>query len=234
MKSSIGFSIVSLGTIASICLSNGLVAHVEAQTSKGVLTSQPILVSQADKPKPTVESSPIVQPTPESAPSNQPSDKPSTEQVDDDPFKELKQALEQKDFKAADQATYKLMLESAGQKSKEQGRFDQQEWEQFPCSDLQAIDKLWVDSTGGTQGFSVQKKMLIEAKEVPLAYQVRVGWRDASGKWLVTPRYSGSKKTVIYDKEPNFKSPPPGQLPAKFAWWDARDRRFERIYACKL
>jgi hypothetical protein len=229
MKLNMGFSIISVGTISLIFLSSHLVA-VKAQTSKAFLTSQAILISQGDPPKPTVESSPVVQPPPETSPSAQP----TTESIDNDPFKELKQALEQKDFKAADQATYKLMLESAGPKSKQQGRFDQQEWEQFPCSDLQAIDQLWIDATGGTQGFSVQKKILTEAQGGAFAYQVRVGWRDASGKWLVEPRYSGSRKAVDYNKEPNFKNPPPGHLPAKLAWWDARDRRFERIYACKL
>ncbi|KAM3090822.1 protein kinase domain-containing protein [Phormidesmis sp. 146-35] len=186
-------------------------------------------------------SPPGVNPPPTASPSTSPgSSAPITPQPSGDPqrvkegYINLEEALKKKDLKEADQITYELMLEIAGSQSKKQGRFEENEWNNFSCPDLGKIDQLWRDATQGTQGFSVQKKMLIEAKEVPLDYQVRVGWKDETEKWLVRPKYQPVEQTVVYEKEPDFQNPPPGHLPAKLAWWDTRDHRFERIYACKL
>jgi hypothetical protein len=151
-------------------------------------------------------------------------------------FMNLQQALTKKNYREADHLTYQLMLDGAGPISKSQGRLDLKEWSNFSCSDLKEIDRLWKDSTEGNQGFSVQKEIFFDSNKVAQAYQTRIGWRDKAGKWLVIPQYSSINKIVDYakGKEPEFITPPRGHLPAKMAWEDKYDRRFERVYACNL
>jgi hypothetical protein len=62
----------------------------------------------------------------------------------------------------------------------------------FPCEDLRAIDKLWVDYSQGKFGFSVQKKVWMDCGGVPGEYDYwgvykkfaeQVGWQT-NGEWL--------------------------------------------------
>jgi serine/threonine protein kinase len=183
---------------------------------------------------------PVVNPSPTASPSAKPSSPTPIPLPSGNPqsikegYSKLEKALKDQDLKEADEITYQLMLEIAGPQSKQEGRFGENEWKNFSCPDLGKIDRLWRDATQGTQGFSVQKKIITEMEGKPLPFQIRVGWRDEAEQWLVKPRYRPAEQTVDYELEPNFQNPPPGHLPAKLAWWDARDRRFERIYACRL
>ena len=60
--------------------------------------------------------------------------------------------------------------------------------EQFPCTDLRTIDRLWVKYSNGHFGFSVQKRIWQEVGgkvdiETEKKFDERVGWR-VKGKWL--------------------------------------------------
>ncbi|MEH2024314.1 GUN4 domain-containing protein [Nostoc sp.] len=62
-------------------------------------------------------------------------------------------------WKEADEETFKVMLEVAGQEK--QGYLDLDDIREFPCEDLRIIDKLWVDYSDGHFGFSVQKEIYL-------------------------------------------------------------------------
>ncbi|MCL6749517.1 GUN4 domain-containing protein [Nostoc sp. CCCryo 231-06] len=62
-------------------------------------------------------------------------------------------------WEEADEETFKVMLEEAGQEK--QGYLDIEDIREFPCEDLRIIDKLWVDYSDGHFGFSVQKEIYL-------------------------------------------------------------------------
>jgi hypothetical protein len=81
---------------------------------------------------------------------------------------------------------------------------NEEDIQNFPCEDLRAIDKLWVDYSKGKFGFSVQKKVWMACGGVAGEYDYevykkfadQVGWRR-SGNWLgydeLTFSWKGSK-----------------------------------------
>ncbi|MEM7714340.1 MAG: AAA-like domain-containing protein, partial [Cyanobacteria bacterium P01_A01_bin.68] len=72
-------------------------------------------------------------------------------------YDRLEHSLKSKNWKAADKTTDTLMLFIA--EREEEGYLDIPQIEKFPCSDLQNINKLWVDNSNNNFGFSVQKKI---------------------------------------------------------------------------
>ncbi|BAY87060.1 WD-40 repeat-containing protein [Calothrix parasitica NIES-267] len=72
-------------------------------------------------------------------------------------YTRLKHYLKSENWKAADETTDTLMLFIANRE--EEGYLDISQIEKFPCSDLQKINKLWVDNSNNNFGFSVQKKI---------------------------------------------------------------------------
>ncbi|MGF2034960.1 MAG: GUN4 domain-containing protein [Nostoc sp. CmiVER01] len=63
-------------------------------------------------------------------------------------------------WKEADEETFKVMLEVAGQEK--QGYLDINGIQRFPCEDLSIIDQLWINYSNGHFGFSVQKKKYLD------------------------------------------------------------------------
>jgi GUN4-like/NACHT domain len=104
----------------------------------------------------------------------------------------LKELLKDKNWEAADQETYRLMITSVG---KEEGqRFSSDNFENFPCAELRAIDQLWVSASHGYFGFSVQKKIWEDCLGSTASidtydfhalrdFEERVGWEDGEGEW---------------------------------------------------
>lgn len=140
-------------------------------------------------------------------------------------YNTLRDALNRQDLEASDNATYKLMLSIAGPKSKQQGRFDMEEWRNFNCNEFRKIDQLWRDKTDNNQGFSVQREILNqilpqdrkklsdeELKSYYRRYFVQIGWMN-SHEALVQVEYNGQE--AVYRKKPNFTQPQRGHLPAK-------------------
>jgi hypothetical protein len=77
--------------------------------------------------------------------------------VTDARYAKLEALLKAGEWREADQETYRVMIQVVG---KEEGQgFSRQDLETFPCEDLLAIDKLWVEASNGHFGFSVQKKI---------------------------------------------------------------------------
>ena len=74
-------------------------------------------------------------------------------------YSELEKLLKNKQWYEADQLTDKLMLKASGRKK---GWIDLDSIKNFPCEDLQTIDRLWVHYSNGLYGFSVQKQIYVE------------------------------------------------------------------------
>jgi GUN4-like len=81
-----------------------------------------------------------------------------------------------------------VMLQAT--KQSEWGAMSEHYLEQFPCKDLRTIDQLWVSSTNGHFGFSVQKKIWEKCgrpeglgKEWD-RFCIKVGWKNKSNVYL--------------------------------------------------
>ncbi|XGV87058.1 MAG: NACHT domain-containing protein [Limnothrix sp. BL-A-16] len=90
------------------------------------------------------------------------------------------------DWKGADDETYRLMITTVG---KEEGQwFTSEELLNFPCEELLAIDRLWVQHSQGQFGFSVQKEIYVACgakldgkypgDKIWEDFATRVGWRE--------------------------------------------------------
>ena len=75
-------------------------------------------------------------------------------------YTELASMLLKKDFKSADKETTRIMLWVA--RREKQGWLSPEDINKFPCLDLLTIDQLWLTSSNGKFGFSVQKQIWIE------------------------------------------------------------------------
>ncbi|MBD2515450.1 GUN4 domain-containing protein [Nostoc sp. FACHB-973] len=99
-------------------------------------------------------------------------------------YTKLRDFLAARNWKAADNETYLVMLQAVG---REQGDWLRpEELLNFPCTDLHTIDRLWVKYSNGHFGFSVQKNIYLEVGGKPdgkyddepfLKFCDRVGWR---------------------------------------------------------
>ena len=97
-------------------------------------------------------------------------------------YTKLETLLKAEKWREADQETYRVMIQVVG---KEEGQaFSRQDFETFPCEDLLAIDRLWVEASNGHFGFSVQKRIW-EQCGAPMEYSddykefmEKVGWRS--------------------------------------------------------
>jgi predicted NACHT family NTPase len=104
-------------------------------------------------------------------------------------YQQLETFLKNSQWKEADKETDRLMLQIVGKEADQW--LSVEDIENFPCEDLRAIDKLWVDYSKGKFGFSVQKKVWMACGGVPGEYDGgvykkfadQVGWRR-SGDWL--------------------------------------------------
>ena len=62
-------------------------------------------------------------------------------------YTQLRDLLKAGEWKQADQETFRVMLKAAS--TEEQGYLDYESIENFPCTDLRTIDKLWVKYSDG-------------------------------------------------------------------------------------
>jgi hypothetical protein len=146
---------------------------------------QTVVVSPPPFSPPPVTPSPVV--TPQPTPPTQPRSTliSSTTGVDYSP---LRQLLQQKKWKEADQKTADLMLAAA--KREKEGWIDSKSAEKFSCEDLRMIDREWLAASGGQFGFSVQLAIYKQTGNPIGDYNSQawqrfgdaVGWR-VNGKW---------------------------------------------------
>lgn len=121
-------------------------------------------------------------------------------------YQPLEDLLRQHKWYEADQLTQKLMLKAVNKE--DFGWIDRASMQQFPCEDLQSLDRLWNRYSQGKFGFSVQKRIYLSLggkrthdKKVWEAVGDRLGWRN-KGVWLF-------QEGLTYDL-----SAPQGHLPS--------------------
>ena len=134
-------------------------------------------------------------------------------------YSRLEGFLKAGEWKDADQETANLMLEVANREKEDW--LDTESIQNFPCEVLSKIDRLWVDSSGGKFGFSVQKQIYIEhcggkpdGQYDEKAWQCfgdRVGWR-VKGNW------------ITYDEVTFNTQAPRGHLPK--GWGEILGKQF--------
>jgi uncharacterized caspase-like protein len=160
-------------------------------------------------------------------PSPPPTPSPSGTTVD---YSKLEGFLKAGKWREADQATAALMLQVA---NREQARYlDATSIQNFPCEVLREIDRLWVVSSEGIFGFSVQKKIYVEScggkpdgkydGKAMTCFGDRVGWR-VKDNW------------IPYDVVVTFNTKEPeGRLPLRIVGDGEGWGIFSLTAACKL
>ncbi|MEJ6486347.1 GUN4 domain-containing protein, partial [Nostoc punctiforme UO1] len=89
--------------------------------------------------------------------------------------------------KKADEVTFRVMRMVA--KAEPEGYLDDNDFDRFPCVDLQIINQLWLKYSKGKFGFSVQKEIYESLGvgrndiEVWENFCDHIGWRKG-GRWL--------------------------------------------------
>ncbi|MFB2973983.1 GUN4 domain-containing protein [Aerosakkonema sp. BLCC-F183] len=97
-------------------------------------------------------------------------------------YRKLRDLLKAGNWKEADEETGRVMLKVAGREK--EGYLIVEDIENFPCTDLRTIDRLWVKYSKGRFGFSVQKRIWESVGGKPGEYDYetfkkfgeKVGW----------------------------------------------------------
>lgn len=134
-------------------------------------------------------------------------------------YTQLRALLADEKWEEADRETKSVMLWAA--RREKQGWLDSQDIQQFPCNDLLTIDQLWIKSSNGHFGFSVQKRIWESCNKNWDEFGDRVGW-SVNGNLL-------SFNSITYKL-----IAPVGHLPWKCCFWDLRESLFFRVDTCKL
>ncbi len=127
----------------------------------------------------------------------------------------LKNFLQQGDFKSADLETTRIMLDVVGET---RDNLTPEDVNKFPCNSIQVIDKVWQQYSKQKFGFSVQLKSYyqaggnidtIRAQDIKTMKEFarKVGWLDENDE----------PKFVDYDNWDFSLSSPDGCFPAH--WW---------------
>lgn len=149
-------------------------------------------------------------------------------------YEQLSIYLKEKNWKAADQETYLLLLKAAGDKSYNDGTFHPDEFNQITCADLVLIDQLWSQASNGKQGLTAQKKIYEDfAKDIRKTH-TNIGWVSSSGELEIDTAYDRQTKQWEYieGRQPNFKSPPVGHLPFLLREPSRNLERMVTLYRC--
>ena len=101
-------------------------------------------------------------------------------------YRPLQQLLAQQDFQSADAMTLQKMCELAGTAAVERKWIYFTEVMNFPVADLQTLDKLWLMSSEGKFGFSVQRRIWLSVGKDFAKLWVKINWRT-DNSWTRYP-----------------------------------------------
>jgi hypothetical protein len=107
-------------------------------------------------------------------------------------YQKLQQLMQECDWREADRETIRVIQSITGQASLEDITPD--DMRRFPCSKLQAIDRLWTTYSNGRFGFSVQSNIyqkvggnlettIAQDTQTIIKFGEQVGWRK-NDTWL--------------------------------------------------
>lgn len=150
----------------------------------------------------------------------------------DEILQALTQMLINRQWRDADQLTALLMIKVAQRDS--EGYLSQVNFEEFPCSILQTIDRHWTEASDGRFGFSVQSEIWDSLggnrnsdDSIFKQFGIRVGWENSEQRWL-----RWGELTFGLDA-------PVGHLPTPPRWWElwegfrkGEDHLFYRTQEC--
>ena len=109
----------------------------------------------------------------------------STKDID---YNRLRDLLVNLQFREADEETWRCMLKATGQEN----YLRNEDIDNFPCEDLQTIDRLWVKYSKGRFGFSIQQQIYLQAggaqkhnQQVWEIVSASFGWRNSDRKSVV-------------------------------------------------
>lgn len=178
---------------------------------------QSVAVSPPPFSPPPVTPSPVV--TPQPTPPTQPRSTliSSTTGVD---YTTLRELLQQKKWKEADDITFKLMLASAKYQNpdwKNRDWLDEKDINSFACEDLKFIDRLWSEYSNNQLGLSAQLKFWNDAKNnsttIIEAYRQFAQWVQ----WIL-PSSTSSGSSYISSDDIKYANPPQGHLPVQITY----------------
>ena len=178
---------------------------------------QTVVVSPPPFSPPPVTPSPVV--TPQPTPPTQPRSTliSSTTGVDYTPLREL---LQQKKWKEADDITFKLMLASAKYQNpdwKNRDWLDEKDINSFACEDLKFIDRLWSEYSNNQLGLSAQLKFWNDAKNNSTTIIEAYRQLAESVKWIL-PSSTSSGSSYISSDDIKYANPPQGHLPVQITY----------------
>jgi GUN4-like len=149
-------------------------------------------------------------------------------------YRKLQDFLDTGKWREANKETWEVMLIATNRERK--GWIDSDSFKKFPCKEIQAIDRRWINASEGQFGFSVQMKIWKECG-CPMRYNDdwrkfldRIGWCH-EGEYNPHPKF-------------NLDISPLGELPlsidvASYRAWDASGQRqwdgisfFQRLLNC--
>lgn len=122
-------------------------------------------------------------------------------------YQNLERFLSNQQWREADEETYRLMLKAVG---KEEGQYlTPKDMQNFPCEELQTLDRLWVEFSKGHFGFSVQKQIYVETGNPLDGEHHGKTWNKFADRvgWMIGTEY------VRYTKVTFDTSAPKGHLP---------------------
>ncbi|NCR41854.1 MAG: peptidase C14 [Microcystis aeruginosa W13-11] len=178
---------------------------------------QTVVVSPPPFSPPPVTPSPVV--TPQPTPPTQPRSTliSSTTGVDYTPLREL---LQQKKWKEADDITFKLMLASAKYQNpdwKNRDWLDEKDINSFACEDLKFIDRLWSGYSNNQLGLSAQLEFWNDAKNNSTTIIEAYRQLAESVKWIL-PSSTSSGSSYISSDDIKYANPPQGHLPVQITY----------------
>ena len=95
-------------------------------------------------------------------------------------YQPLQQLLAEQDFQSADLLTIQKMCELAGEAAMKRKWLYFTEVENFPSTDLETIDRLWVIYSEGLFGFSVQRQIWLSLGSDFSKLWPKIGWKSGN------------------------------------------------------
>jgi eukaryotic-like serine/threonine-protein kinase len=125
----------------------------------------------------------------------------------------LSDLLKAQNWREADAETARLMLKVANREK--EGYLNVESINNFPCADLRTIDQLWVKSSNGRFGFSVQKRIYQSLggteeynQKIWNAFGDRIGWlKEGSWVYYSDITFSLEAPAAHLPTSPSFTSP---------------------------
>ena len=102
-------------------------------------------------------------------------------------YQPLQQLLAQQDFQGADVVTLQKLCELAGPAAKMRKWLYFTEVESIPVTDLQTIDRLWLMSSEGKFGFSVQRRVWLSVGKNFSQLWSKIDWKSGNS-WTRYPK----------------------------------------------